>query len=608
MKKAIAILLVLFCLMPAFSVVTESNRQEIYPVDSPVYDAMEYLYISTGLALPSTTGPWSAAELDMMLKRIDVSKLDQSEKAVYDYIASELGHSPRLNPDDIFGLDIGMEVRGDFHVHTNKDDFTNPDLWANWGKFGDWNIPEPLLAFPLETWIGNNIYGYSSFSFGVNRSLLSLCDGTDNLTKEVIYNPSYYTTNILFVPPTQMSDLNLNIPYRAFGSIGGPWWNISIGRDKLSWGPGVSGNLTVGDQVPYHNNARFTAFSNSFKYTFSMSSFLHPNNYIGDKIYDEYGNVIEEVPEHFFDPYFSMTEKRTGLKMFIAHRLEWRIINKINMALTESIMYQSDNGEFDFMVLSPTAIFHNYYIRSNANSLLSFEIDYTPIDHLNIYGAVVIDEFRLPGEFDINKAGPPSAAGYQLGAKTSWAVGKGMFYASLEGVYTDPWLYLRDDGETYGSKEYGINFIVANPEFANSGRANYDLDFLGYRYGNDAIVANLNAGYKVYGSWYVDGTIMYMAHGCYDMFTRWKEVVPGSAEDPSAPSSNPPSSGSFLRNPSTKNAVSHTILLSLQGGITLYEDLNFYAKADFVNIINYENLKGQNASDFQFSIGVSYYI
>lgn len=590
MKKVIAILLLAFCLMPSFAVVTDGNRQEIYSLDSPLYDAMEYLYIASGLALPSTTKPWSAAELDMMLARIDVSRLDESEKGVYDFMASELASHPRINPDELFGLGIGMDVRADFHVHTGKNDFTSPDLWGNWGKYGDWNIPEPLFDIPLETWIGNNIYGYSSLSIGVNRSLHAFSG--DATTGVFEYGPATFFSNIPFLPPSTMTDLNFNIPYRAIGSLGGSWWNISIGRERLSWGPGVSGNLMVGDQVPYHNNARFTAFTNSFKYTFSMSSFVHPDNY-----------VVDEGGVEYYQPYFDMMEPRTGLKMFLAHRLEWRILNKVNMALTESIMYQSHNGEFDLLVLSPTAIFHNYYLRANANSLLSFEMDYAPVDHLNIYGAVVIDEFQLPGE-----AGLPSAAGYQVGVKTSWALGKGMFYASLEGVYTDPYLYLRDDSTTtYGSEKYGINFIVATPEYAVNS-SNYTLDFLGYRYGGDAIVANLNAGYKVYGSWYVDGTLMYMAHGCFDVFTRWSTVTNGSPDDPAAPTTSSPSQGSYLKDAGQKDAVSHTLLFSLKGGVTLFDDLDLYAKADFVNVMNYENQKGRHASDFQFSVGISYSI
>ena len=117
-------------------------------------------------------------------------------------------------------------------------------------------------------------------------------------------------------------------------------------------------------------------------------------------------------------------------------------------------------------------------------------MDYTPIKHLNIYGEVAIDEFRLPGEFDITKPGPPSAAGYILGVKTAIPLGEGMLTAHIEGAYTDPYLYLRDDGESYGSKKYGINFIAGMSEWVSADkRPNYTREFIGYRYGNDSIVA-----------------------------------------------------------------------------------------------------------------------
>ena len=62
---------ILLCLIASstilFASITDTNRQEIVSVDSPIYRAMKNLYISTGLALPSTTGPWTMAEFDIML-------------------------------------------------------------------------------------------------------------------------------------------------------------------------------------------------------------------------------------------------------------------------------------------------------------------------------------------------------------------------------------------------------------------------------------------------------------------------------------------------------------------------------------------------------------
>jgi hypothetical protein len=56
--------------------------------------------------------------------------------------------------------------------------------------------------------------------------------------------------------------------------------------------------------------------------------------------------------------------------MFMSHRLEWRMFrDKVNFALTEAIMYQSSTNFIDLQVLNPVMIYHDYYIRSNSNSI-----------------------------------------------------------------------------------------------------------------------------------------------------------------------------------------------------------------------------------------------
>lgn len=585
MKKIITVLLMfllLVSMLPASQVV-ENNRQKIYSVDSSEYEAMKYLYIASGLALPSTTGPWSASEMDLMLSRIDRNSLSESALETYNYLERQLGKEARINPSENFGLDIGMRVGVEMLAHTNPKEFDSLD---DFGGKGDWRAQLPLISIPLETWIGSSIYGYSSFDLGINRTYIN---GIQD---------SNFLTNIIMVPPSVLGDLNMNFPYRAFGSIGGDVWNLSVGRDKLKWGPGESGNLIIGDQIPYHNNARFSAFTDAFKYTFSFSSFIHPMNY-----------TKKVAGKEYLDLSYSQTAPREGLSAFIAHRLEWRIVDKINMALTEAIMYQSKENQLDLLALSPTAIFHNYYIRGNANSIISLEMDYTPIKYLNLYGEFALDEFKLPGEFTTD--GPPSAYGFILGAKTSYPYRNGMFYGSLEAAYTDPYLYLRDDGTSYDPNNYGINFVVAIPEFTNEGTANYTLDFLGYRYGNDSVVGNLNFGYKVFGSWFADLDFTYLADGCFDMNTRWdNDIVPGSPNDPSAPSTDHPHDGSYEEgsNWDQRNAVAHWTMLRLSGGITLFENLDIFGSINYINIQNYQNIKGQKADDFQFTLGLTYYI
>jgi len=48
---------------------------------------------------------------------------------------------------------------------------------------------------------------------------------------------------------------------------------VQVGRDKLSWGAGKSGNLMVSNNLPYQQFGRFTTGFDQFKYTL-LSSFL----------------------------------------------------------------------------------------------------------------------------------------------------------------------------------------------------------------------------------------------------------------------------------------------------------------------------------------------
>lgn len=171
--------------------------------------------------------------------------------------------------------------------------------------------------------------------------------------------------------------------------------------------------------------ARFTTYFDSFKYTFVTSFFPHPKNYAG--VYGQAWGYDWWGQGRVFD----------GLSMFMAHRLEWRIFrDKVNVALTEGVMYMSETNALDLQVLNPVMIYHDYYIRANANSILSLEMDYTPVRNFNIYGQFVMDEFAIPGGEAAPGISPwskPNGMGYMLGFRGAGSVGKGLFYGSLEG-------------------------------------------------------------------------------------------------------------------------------------------------------------------------------
>ena len=586
MKKAISILF--FALIVIFSSYA-GNDQKIYTTSSPEKQAIDYLSIAEGIAMPSSSGPWSQAELSLMLKQIDVNKLSESEKEIYQSLIDKFDKERNLA---LLFFDPGISINFELSMHTNKNDFLNPDMIASWSNFGDFNRPTPFVSVPISAYVDKLLYLYAQIDAGLNRSLISQTNSIQR-GEEVNYSPLGFRTNIIFMPPSKMIDFNMNFPYRGIIGLGGKHWSLSIGRDNISWGPGISGNLLIGDQVPYHNNLRFAAFSNHFKYVFSYSSFIHPKNYTYSLDNKDYINL-----------FFDQDKPRTGTKAFIAHRGEFRT-GSVSISISEAVIYQDDSGALDLSILSPLALFHNYYIRGNANSELSVEIEYTPIPHLNIYGAILVDEFNFPTEF-ANSTTPPPAMGYQLGAKTSFVVNKGIIYSTLEWVYTDPYLYIRDDGSRDNSG-YGINGIIGFPDFINSpsteiNLANYNLQFIGYRYGNDCITFNYTFGYKSFESWTLDFSATYILKGVKDKYTRWKLGDTGSAPSTTV-------GESYLINPPNKDAVMHVISLSLFAKYQFNRHVSIQAKLTNVNIINFNNtLAGGTKSDVQLALGLNYLI
>ena len=589
------------------------NRQKIYPVDSELFEAITYLYVSEGLALPSTTGPWSEAELVFMLDRIDREKLDGSRATVYDYVHESLNQSAKIESKGVdFSWNFEAALEG--YYHTNTDDFLGRDTWIR--GFMD---QKPLLGVSLETWPAGNFYGYSEFTVGNARSLIG--ENKDGMG----FGTTSISSNLIILPPAILDDLDFNMPYRAFVASGGTHWSIQLGRDRMNWGAGTSGNLMLGDNLTYHNMARFTSFGDKFKYTFVTSFFPHASAYMEvDYETDDNDDYKIDINGNLIPVYKSGQDMvqgdnqgspLVGMNLFMAHRLEWRMFrDKVGFTLTESVVYQSKENTFDLRILNPAMIFHNNYTRSNSNSLLGLELDYTPIKGLNLYGQVVVDEFSLPGEPVASETESAYAAawGYLAGVKSVFPVDRYMGYASFEFAYTDPFLYLRyetDNGATASSPDaYHLNHVGVIREFTNGAGMFYHADFLGYKYGGDAIVINVNSGLKQLGKWHVDVNGFYMLHGTFDIYTAWSKIGKdtGVPHDISTPTDEHYPVNYNDANADQRNSVSQTLVIGASGSYQIVKGLKAYGQIDYINVNNYKNIEGNHTRDIQLTLGVSY--
>ena len=584
--KRLMVLFVLIALLLAPGL-SAANHQKVYSLDSDIYEAIQILYVSQGLSLPSTTGPYSQAELTLMLEKLKPETLKGSLSSTYDYVVQQLNIEPKIQGKGI-GLSWNLDANLETYYHTDTTNFVGRETWTR-GSLQQ----KPLLNIGLETWPAENFYGYSELSVGNTHTL------------EHGFGSTAFSTNLPVLAPAVLKDLDFNIPYRAFVAAGGDHWTFQLGRDRLNWGAGTTGNLMLSDTLKYHNMARITTFSDKFKYTFVTSFFPHPTSHF-DALPGGDGPIEGDGQDVVLN----------GIYMFMSHRLEWRMFaDKVGLTLTESIMYQSEENLLDLRILNPAMIFHDYYIRNNANSILGLEIDYTPVRGLNIYAQAAVDEFSLPGEPvpSATEANFPITFGYLAGIKGVLPLKNAVGYASLEFAQTDPYLYLRyssNSGPTEASHDaYGLNYVGVIREFTNNSGTLYNPQFLGYTYGNDARVLNFNGGMKAFGTWNVSANVFYMAHGTFDMFTIWDRVG-GSTGSPlvTTPTDNGGDSAGNYKDSTyaSRNAVSHTLVAGINGSYQLSDCLSVFGQVDYITIKNYKNKSGDSAGDIQLTFGATY--
>ncbi len=199
---------------------------------------------------PLSSNPATRYSLDSQCYEYLVA-LSARELVLYDALAEKLKEN-----DTAFSSHLTLSLES--YLHPNTTDFTTEDDWVY-----SYLDRQPLLSIPLEISLGN-FYGVMDF-IAANSNVDGYADGK-----------IYFPTSELFGEKS----FTINIPYRAFLAVGGTGWLFQLGRDRLSWGPGMSGNFMIGDQVQYHNMGRLTAYRDNFKYTFLTRSFLIQMKYL----------------------------------------------------------------------------------------------------------------------------------------------------------------------------------------------------------------------------------------------------------------------------------------------------------------------------------------
>ena len=554
MKKYLVVsLIILFLALTLYA----GQDQVIVPLSSSVYQDMDLLYVLEGLGRPSTARPWSVGEARKLLDSANTSKHSELYKA----IEEKLTIKPTIAFDDEFAIGLSATINTELYAHSNGEEFGSEHDWVR--GFID---RKPLLKLDLDLYMGSNFYIHSDLQYGRNRfnsqdSYPSYHDGIGAIippnTGRVVTSATYlyskpFLTNIL--PFSQSYDIEFETPKRALISLGNGPWSAVFGRDRLSWGNGKSGNFIIGDHTDFHEFARFKYFSNYFSYDW-LNIFL-PTNPSGGEKPDE------------------------SIRIYMTHRLEFNLFNRMTLVLSENVMYAND--VLDFRYLNPAFIYHNLNNTSMFNAIAHAEVDISIINGLNAYGQYVLDQARAPNEQD-NKA---DASGFLVGVEYAHELKAGVLQTSLEFAQTTPVLYRRADVDFLMFRKY---FTHGNPDGPGYLLA---LDYIGYQYGGDTRLLQFDLGYRLPPSLDIGFKMILMQQGVVDILYSNENIEDIRGRTPSG------------------GIIKERMILSLAGRYEYplsFADLSFWTQLDWVGKRTFTKSSSSYAgygSDLQFTLGM----
>jgi hypothetical protein len=497
-------LLLLNCFTAFGQTAAPGAAQEIIPLSSPFYEDMDALYLLTGSGTPSNARPWSKTEASLILSRIDGEKLQGPARALYQSISRIIQEGLRFQYDDGFQLGTTFDYAFEMYWHENTEDFVKDTDW-NYG----FEQRKPMLKLSISFALHDYFYIFTDMQYGRNRftdrDVFLEVGGRDpripigsiitDDSAEIVEHSAIYSTSFLTNILVPTYDLDFQTPKRAIAAVGGESWNFSLSRDKVSWGNGNSGNFIIDDHVDYHEFARFTAFSDYFKYDF-LNVFFETN-----------ANTAEG------------SSADTTFRMFMAHRLEFRVKDIFTFAVSENIMYQND--VFSLRYLNPAFIYHNLNVNVMFNAIAHMEVDYQLAPKLSIYGQAVLDQAVAPNE----SASQADAYGYLAGLEHAAVIDRGILISSLEYAYANPALYRRA----------GMDFLMFRRYHGNGTSFISHIDYIGYQYGGDTQALQLDSSYRIPDLGAVRIMLLGLRKGSVDYFMTNEEVNAIRTPAPSGP-------------------------------------------------------------------------
>lgn len=511
-KKYIAILAAAVFAAAVYS--EHFGAQHLIQAGHWVYDALQTLSLDAGEVSMADNAPLTVSELRLCLRKLPYEKLSPSSKMLYDRTKDFL-------MTEAHGADLGlMKVGANIEVSPTLMAKTNDDIAWSYGA----EKTAGARAGTLDKYDRRdlaNMKGINSENGLVSRDTSYRYGDAGNYMGNELVRPFAQIKFYVFVDdyltieadpclansfwgavdndnvinfPKNYDMVEFYWPFNVYGSAGtwkdkdgddlkGCGVNFNIARQGIQIGRTAMGSVIYNSTFQSDMCAQFSVYSAKFKYNLDMAQ-LAKERYV-------YLHHFESAPFKWLR--FSLMEGT-----LIDAPFELKFLNPF--------MIMHSFGIWQFGEYSKTPLDEEIYGESHVSAYLAFNFDIVPCRYLRIYGLYAQNELQLPWELssDNGNSMPNSFAG-QLGAEVT-APDKydGFWHWAVEGIYTSPWCYLKQDKT--GS-------LVSYRHDMQSDNDTDIYSWIGSPYGPDTMGFCLRALYEKPGKWSCGADYLFTARG-----------------------------------------------------------------------------------------------
>ncbi|UCF79699.1 MAG: hypothetical protein JSW03_05525 [Candidatus Eiseniibacteriota bacterium] len=342
----------------------------------------------------------------------------------------------------------------------------------------------------------------------------------------------------------------------GYGRLGIGPFDVLLGRDRLSWGPGRSGSLILSDLAPPIDMV-------CFGFTLGRVSASGFFTTLDDV------KLSRAVP-YQYDSLYAGTAATRHLS---GHRIDFRVTPSLEVGLSETIIYGGPDRELEPGYINPLNFYyaHQWNLVKNDNPLWALDATWWPTPRLQLYGQLLVDDYQF--EHKDERDEEPSEIGFLIGLHSGDPFGLANTSVTLEYARVNSWTY---------NQGYEWN------------RYTYGEALLGHPLGPDA-----DAFYLTVARWFNDrftGRFDYrfMRHGEVFVDTDWPVPVAGPWGGASFPEGFPVGTA----------AKSHRLDVLARFHATAHFDVDGFASLEKVS--DYSNVTGGELLVYEVGLRVSF--